>query len=498
MTHPFEIPPSWTWTTLGEIAEVVGGVTKDSKRQQDPSFVEVPYLRVANVQRGYLDLSNVATIRVPEQKADSLRLQYGDVLLNEGGDRDKLGRGWIWEDQIPGCIHQNHVFRARIIDGVLAPKLLALFANSFGQKWFQQNGLQSVNLASISLTMMKKFPVPMPPLAEQDRIVVALDNLLSRFSIGLSELAGIARRVDRFRDQIMFLAGVGRLSDQVSEGAAPLPESAGVVDGTLPDIPSTWQWKRLGEIAEVVGGVTKDAKRQSDPDFVEVPYLRVANVQRGRLDLAEVTRIRVPPRKAEQLRLVPGDVLLNEGGDRDKLGRGWVWEGQVADCIHQNHVFRARIRDEVLHPKLLAWHANGFGRRWFEVNGLQSVNLASISLGKMRRFPIPVPPREEQEALVQTAETYLSMLDGMEKAVAAARQKAAQLRASLLAEAFAGRLVPQDPNDEPASELLARIRAGREAALPKQKSRSRRTKKDLPAPPTRVTGDDYQQEALPL
>ncbi|MGH8931455.1 MAG: hypothetical protein ACRDZO_12725 [Egibacteraceae bacterium] len=87
----------WPWTTLGEIAELKGGVTKDSKRQHDHSFVEVPYLRVANVQRGCLDLREVATIRVAPEKAKLLRLQYGDVLLNEGGDRDKLGRGWVWQ-----------------------------------------------------------------------------------------------------------------------------------------------------------------------------------------------------------------------------------------------------------------------------------------------------------------------------------------------------------------------------------------------------------------
>ncbi|MFI6241239.1 restriction endonuclease subunit S [Micromonospora sp. NPDC050795] len=197
MTYPFEIPASWTWATLGEIAEVVGGVTKDSKRQADPSYVEVPYLRVANVQRGYLDLSNVSTIRVPEPRAAALRLQHGDVLLNEGGDRDKLGRGWIWEGQIQECIHQNHVFRARVEGGVLAPKLLALFANSFGQGWFQQNGLQSVNLASISLTAIKNFPVPVPPLAEQQRIVAVLEAVLLRLDAGVANLGASSARLGR-------------------------------------------------------------------------------------------------------------------------------------------------------------------------------------------------------------------------------------------------------------------------------------------------------------
>ncbi|MDG4791538.1 restriction endonuclease subunit S [Micromonospora sp. WMMD1102] len=499
MSAPFEIPPSWEWTTLGEIADVVGGVTKDSKRQSDPSFVEVPYLRVANVQRGYLDLSNVATIRVSEEKARSLRLLAGDVLLNEGGDRDKLGRGWIWEDQIPGCIHQNHVFRARVRGGVLHPKILAWHANEFGQHWFQRNGLQSVNLASISLSKIKNFPVPVPPLAEQCRIVSVLEDHLSVVDSGVAQLSALTGRVSRFRDQVMLAASTGQLSLRSDRVAGTRLDPAGVDDGKLPPLPKAWKWMRLREIADVVGGVTKDGKRQSDPSFVEVPYLRVANVQRAYLDLTDVAHIRVAPQKAQQLRLRQGDVLLNEGGDRDKLGRGWIWEDQVPDCIHQNHVFRARISEGVLHPKLLAWHANGFGRRWFEVNGLQSVNLASISLRKMKEFPVPVPPLAEQAHLVELAEKYLSLLDGMEKAIESARRKAVGLRTALLATAFAGRLVPQDPNDEPASELLARIRAERAAVPPKQRAaRGRRTQKDKPAPPTRVIGRDYQQGELPL
>ena len=126
MTALFPIPASWAWTTLGEIAEVVGGVTKDTKKQSDPALPEMPYLRVANVQRGYLDLREITKIRVPESTLAKLRLLPGDVLLNEGGDRDKLGRGWVWDGQIPNCIHQNHVFRARLPEETASPQISRL------------------------------------------------------------------------------------------------------------------------------------------------------------------------------------------------------------------------------------------------------------------------------------------------------------------------------------------------------------------------------------
>jgi type I restriction enzyme S subunit len=256
------------------------------------------------------------------------------------------------------------------------------------------------------------------------------------------------------------------------DSVAKKPSPAGISDGTLPRIPSSWNWMRLGEIAEVVGGVTKDTKKQSDPGTPEVPYLRVANVQRGRLDLSEVAKIRVSRETAKKLELYPGDVLLNEGGDRDKLGRGWIWEGQIPQCIHQNHVFRARIFDDILKPRLLAWHANGFGRRWCEANGKQSVNLASISLSKIKLLPVPVPPRDQQDTLVAEAERHLTLLDRAERAALDALGRTRRLRRSLLAEAFAGRLVLQDPKDEPSSVLLERISAQRAAEPRTRRGRS--------------------------
>lgn len=159
-----------------------------------------------------------------------------------------------------------------------------------------------------------------------------------------------------------------------------------------------------------------------------MPYLRVANVQRGHIDLSSVAEIRVPEATAKRLQLQPGDVLLNEGGDRDKLGRGWVWEGQIRSCIHQNHVFRARIRDQVLHPKLLAWFANECAKGWFEKHGRQTTNLASISLSQIKRLPVPIPPVSAQNRLVDLLEDHLSRLDSVLATCAATAQRLNRLK----------------------------------------------------------------------
>src|SRR4051794_4933307 len=137
-----KLPPGWCWTTLEEVAQVDGGITKDQKRPRSSTMREVPYLRVANVQRGYLDLTEMKTILAEEEEIQALRLQPGDILFTEGGDRDKLGRGWVWNGELDECIHQNHIFRARPNPDLVDPKLVSFHGNFFGQEWFTRTGKQ--------------------------------------------------------------------------------------------------------------------------------------------------------------------------------------------------------------------------------------------------------------------------------------------------------------------------------------------------------------------
>lgn len=495
-----DLPRGWAYASLAELVDV--NVRGFDSEPGDDEYVSLVPMASVEAETGRMDPSQ--EVRYGEAKKRSLTsFREGDVLFAKVTPCMENGKIAVARNLIGGRGLGSTEFFALRSRGAIEPDYLALFLlQDSVRKEAQRHMTGAVGLRRVPRAYLENLRIPIPPLAEQRRIVSALEGHLSRLTSANAQLRAAERRLGRFHDQIMQLASTGGfVSRNIEECDLKRLPNVGVQDGELPATPPGWIWRRLGEIADIVGGVAKDSKRQSDPSFVEVPYLRVANVQRGRLDLDDVARIRVPVKKAEQLRLQRGDVLLNEGGDRDKLGRGWIWEDQIPGCIHQNHVFRVRLHEGTLHPKLLAWHANGFGRRWFQANGLQSVNLASISLGKMKLFPVPVPPLEQQAELVATAEKYLSLLDKLASAVAEARHKAKHLRASLLAEAFAGRLVPQDPNDEPASELLARIRADRAAAVPAKRARAARgarTRKELPAPPTRVTGDNYEQGALPL
>jgi type I restriction enzyme S subunit len=236
---------------------------------------------------------------------------------------------------------------------------------------------------------------------------------------------------------------------------------------SLPSLPEGWCWATVDALAELKGGITKGQKRRSTDVLREVPYLRVANVQRGRLDLAVVKTIEATETEIDELRLRPGDVLFNEGGDRDKLGRGWVWNGELPECIHQNHVFRARIPAGVFNPKLLSWYGNTAGQRYFFEEGKQTTNLASINLTRLRGLPVPIPPLAEQTRIVEEGERLLSLADEVELLRNLDTRRCARLRQAILRWAFEGKLADQDPNDEPAAALLERIRSQTLASRPR-------------------------------
>ncbi|MEZ0208738.1 MAG: restriction endonuclease subunit S, partial [Candidatus Paceibacterota bacterium] len=163
----------------------------------------------------------------------------------------------------------------------------------------------------------------------------------------------------------------------------------------------------------------------------------------------------------------------NEGGDIDKLGRGWVWEGQIAKCSFQNHVFRARLYDKANQPKYISWWGNSCGLDYFLRAGKQTTNLASINKSMLSSLPISLPSAEEQTEIVRRVESLFACADRLEARYAIARNQIEKLTPSLLAKAFRGELAPQDPNDEPASALLERIRAARvvkeDAAKPRRR-----------------------------
>ena len=240
----------------------------------------------------------------------------------------------------------------------------------------------------------------------------------------------------------------------------------------LPKLPEGWVWAAVGQASEVQGGIQKQPKRA--PVANAFPFLRVANVLRGVLDLDEVHQIEVFPGELDKLKLLSGDLLIVEGnGSPSQIGRMAIWKGEIVNCIHQNHIIRVRLADRIV-PQYVEtyWNSPVGSSRVLGVASSTS-GLYTLSVSKVSALPIPLPPLAEQHRIVTDVERRLSVIQQTEAAVQANLTRAGRLRQSILKQAFSGRLVPQDPSDEPASVLLERIRAEREAAQAAAKSKDR-------------------------
>jgi type I restriction enzyme S subunit len=182
---------------LGYLARLQTGLTLDSSRSSaDVGSVTLPYLRVANVQAGSLDLAELKDVTVPETLADRCRLQMGDVLMTEGGDLDKLGRGTVWSGEVDPCLHQNHVFAVRCDTSRLLPEFLAYISRTSGARmYFESTGTRSTNLASTNSAKVLSFRLPLPSIQQQAMCVEAVDRS--------TEVMGRAR--DCLRQQIGLL-----------------------------------------------------------------------------------------------------------------------------------------------------------------------------------------------------------------------------------------------------------------------------------------------------
>ena len=160
----------WPIEALGNAGEVVSGVTLGRKLNGQATR-SVAYLRVANVKDGHLDLVDVSTVEATEAEIAKLRLLRGDLLLTEGGDPDKLGRGTIWAEQVKECIHQNHIFRLRLDRTRFVPGFVSFQIGSrYGKAYFARHAKQTTGIATINQRVLRGFPLLVPPLSVQTRV----------------------------------------------------------------------------------------------------------------------------------------------------------------------------------------------------------------------------------------------------------------------------------------------------------------------------------------
>ncbi|WAC43952.1 restriction endonuclease subunit S [Pseudomonas sp. SL4(2022)] len=262
---------------------------------------------------------------------------------------------------------------------------------------------------NISQAIIKSLSVPLPPLPEQRRIAAILDKA--------DALRAKRREAIVKLDQLLQSVFLEMFGDPVTN-------------------PKGWpETDFLGDVADICSGITKG--RRTTEETREIPYLAVANVQDRHLKLGSVKTICATDAEIGRYRLAVNDLLLTEGGDPDKLGRGALWDGSIAECIHQNHVFRVRVTSPAIDPVFLNWLVGSArGKRYFLSVSKQTTGIASINMTQLKKFPLLTPPIELQMQFAQA----VSKIEVHQRELEKAEVTAHQLFQSLQQQAFAGQL----------------------------------------------------------
>lgn len=324
------------------------------------------------------------------------KINAGDVVITKDSETPfDIGIPSVIVDEIPNLVCGYHLAlvkpKGKIVNSIFLAKILA---SEKVHRYFARVAAGSTRYG-LSNGAIAKTKFCLPPIAHQNSIAAIFQTI----DQAIEKTEALIEKYGQIK--------AGMMHDLFTRGLTP--------DGKLrpphdqaPDlyqetpigwIPKEWALRTLGTMSNIASGITLNSKFSPDQS-VSIPYLRVANVQDGYLDLVEMKEVQVSKQTVARYALQKGDVLMNEGGDFDKLGRGTVWPGEIEPCIHQNHVFRVRTENAVIRPFFLAyWSQSSHGKKYFLLSSKQSTNLASINSKQLNAYPIGVPTLKEQKAI---------------------------------------------------------------------------------------------------
>jgi len=461
---PFELPQGWEWVPLGEVVEIVRGITfpaNEKTKQKAPG--RIACLRTANVQE-QIEWDDLLFIAESFANRVDQKLKIHDIVMSMANSRELVGKVALVEE-IP---HSEATFGGFL--GVIRPWqsdprfVMALLRTPYARGSLIDSASQTTNIANISLGKLRPLAFPLPPLAEQSRIVTRVESLMrlcdaleakgqleatqhaqlvstllgtltasttpeelsanwQRVAQHFDLLTGRPEAIDALEQTLLQLAVRGLLVPQdptdepastllqhihtekdrlIAEGKIkrdkPLPS---ITDEEKPfELPVGWMWARLGEIMLISSGVTLGRKTPITQP-VSLPYLRVANVQRWHVDLTSIKEVFIDQSEIERFQLLYGDLLITEGGDWDKVGRTAIWRDEIATCLHQNHIFKARGIAGDWNPIWAELYLNStIARSYFASSAKQTTNLASINMTQLKNCVFPLPPLAEQSRVV--------------------------------------------------------------------------------------------------
>ncbi len=515
---PYELPEGWEWTRLGDIAEKINPGFPSGKHNQEK--IGIPHLRPMNITiNGDTSLSEVKYV----QKTDYEPLLMGDVLFNNTNSPVLLGKTTCIKKDTDWA-YSNHMTRIRLNQDFLIPDWIARHLHYlFLTGYFKINCTNHVNQASINTGYLSKnVSIPLPPLPEQRRIVARIEELFTHLDAGVSALKKAQAQLKRYRQSVLKAAVGGRLTEDwrrehpdvelasellerileerrakweenelakmAAKGKRPENDrwkqkykepQAPETDG-LPELPVGWVWATPDQLAATekyslaIGPFGSNLK-VSDYRENGVPLVFVRNIRSGIFDGAGTHYVTME--KAEELhahKIIGGDVLITKMGEPP--GDACLYPDSrptaiiTADCIKwtlSNILPERRFFVHVINSHIMKHQI---------LRITQGVAQKKVSLARFKGVVVPLPPLAEQHEIVSEIEHLLTVADNTEAASATNLKRAARFRQSILKKAFRGELVPQDPDDEPASALLEKIRAERAKTQPK-KRRGRPRKK---------------------
>ena len=362
---------------------------------------------------------------------------------------------------------------------------------------------RGTTISGIPRKQLEDSTIPLPPLPEQHRIVAAIEEQFTRLDAAVAALKRAQANLKRYRASVLKAACEGRLVPTEAELArqegrdyepasqllehilaerraswesqekrrGKYKEPSAPDTSALPELPEEWVWASLESISEVRLGRQRSPKRANGPYMHS--YLRAANVTWDGLDLSDVKEMDFNPGELETYRLEPGDILLAEAsGSADEVGKPAVWNGEIKDCCFQNTLIRVRAYQQIV--SYLFYHLLSNARSGALGREARGVGIHHLGAERSSSWTVAFPPLAEQRRIVADVERRLSLIQQAEATTEANLKRAEKLRQSILKRAFEGQLVPQDPDDEPASVLLERIKRERAAQPPPTRRNTRR------------------------
>lgn len=431
--QPYPVPGNWCWVTVKSINQY-DTETIDPAQSSDETY---ELYSVPSSSENYPEIVKGAEIGSTKQKVEK-----GDVLLCKINPR--INRVWKVFQHTDNCLLASSEWIIIRNHGINTEYLMYCFQSPYFRKYMLSNvsGVGG-SLMRAQPKYVKNYPVPLPPLVEQQRIVVLVESLFADLDAAKEKLQTVLDSFAERRAAILHQAFTGKLT-------AGWRKEHGM---TL----SNWTAKRLEDCFDIVGGIQKQPSRK--PDKNPVPYITVANVYRDRIDLTDLRFFEVFDGEIEKYQLHYGDILVVEGnGSGNEIGRCAMWRDELPVCIHQNHIIRVRKKDDSVLPEYVLYYLNSsMGNQIMKERARTTAGLYSLSTGKIKTIPFPYAPINEQKEIVRILQ---GLFDADQQAKATAEAvfaDIATMKKSILARAFRGELGTGNPADESAAELLRRV-----------------------------------------